>query len=112
VVAVIGATGAQGRPIVQHLVQDGAYRVRALTRDPKHRRAQELTQLGPPGHVELIKVSEGGKSDRKRGGFEWEQYLYFLPAWEDEHAMYLGSLLTGWYNNRRPYYDVLYREAR
>jgi len=56
VVAIIGGTGAQGRPVVKHLVQDGAYRVRALTRDPKHHRAQALTTLGPQGHVELVKV--------------------------------------------------------
>ena len=56
VVAVIGATGAQGQPVVKHLVQDGAYRVRALTRDPRHHRAQDLKKLGPEGHVELVKV--------------------------------------------------------
>ena len=43
--------------VLQHLVQDGAYRVRALTRDPTHHRAKSLLSLGPQGHVELVQGS-------------------------------------------------------
>lgn len=55
VIAVIGATGAQGLPAVRHLLEakDGnpsPWKVRALTRDPNHRRAKELEALG----VELV----------------------------------------------------------
>lgn len=56
IIAVIGATGAQGVPVVRHLLastSDGSpspWKVRALTRDPSHRRAKELEALG----VELI----------------------------------------------------------
>lgn len=46
-IAIIGGTGAQGRPIVQHLVRDGAYRVRVLTRDVNHPRSKQLKALGP-----------------------------------------------------------------
>lgn len=38
------------------MVQDGAYRVRALTRDPTHRRAKNLLSLGPE-MVELVQGS-------------------------------------------------------
>ena len=43
---VIGATGAQGLPIVKALVADKRYAVRALSRDPGSRRARELLALG------------------------------------------------------------------
>ena len=54
---LIGATGAQGMPIARELLRpqaDGSpspYALRALTRDPEHRRALELKELG----VELVK---------------------------------------------------------
>ena len=54
---LIGATGAQGMPIARELLRSqpggspSPYAVRALTRDPEHRRALELKELG----VELVK---------------------------------------------------------
>lgn len=55
IIAVIGATGAQGLPVVKHLLdsRDSAtspWKVRALTRDVGHRRAREMQAQG----VELI----------------------------------------------------------
>ena len=56
-ILVIGATGAQGIAVIDALLApspDGKpspYVVRALTRDPEHRRAQELAAKG----VELFK---------------------------------------------------------
>src|SRR5258708_2560506 len=55
-IAVIGATGAQGLPVIQALLapsQDGSpspYRVRALTRNPNHHRAEQLAEMG----VEIV----------------------------------------------------------
>lgn len=43
---VIGGTGAQGLPVVQALVADKKYSVRALSRDPESRRAKALQALG------------------------------------------------------------------
>jgi uncharacterized protein YbjT (DUF2867 family) len=54
---LIGATGAQGIPIAKELLKpqaDGSpspYAIRALTRNPEHRRAVELKELG----IELVK---------------------------------------------------------
>lgn len=48
---VIGGTGAQGIPVVKALVADKKYQVRALTRNTKSARAQELLALG---NVELL----------------------------------------------------------
>ncbi|MHA0286567.1 NmrA family NAD(P)-binding protein [Mycobacterium sp. C3-094] len=49
---VIGATGAQGTPVVAGLVADGKYSVRALTRDATSARATALTALGDVSLVE------------------------------------------------------------
>ena len=57
IIAVIGATGAQGRPVIKHLLRDGAYKVKALTRNASHPRAQSLLSLGQPGQIELVTVS-------------------------------------------------------
>lgn len=52
IIVVVGATGAQGLPIIRGLLNptpDGKpspYKVRAITRDPTHRRAKELEALG------------------------------------------------------------------
>ena len=43
---VIGATGAQGLPVVRGLVADGRYSVLALTRDINSERAKQLARLG------------------------------------------------------------------
>lgn len=57
IILVIGATGAQGLAVINALLQpqaDGSpspYAVRALTRNPDHARAQELTRKG----VEVVK---------------------------------------------------------
>lgn len=56
-ILVIGATGAQGRAVIDGLLApstDGSpspYAIRALTRDPTSRRAKELIELG----VECVK---------------------------------------------------------
>lgn len=57
IIAVIGATGAQGLPVIKHLLapsKDGSpspWKVRALTRNPDHDRVKELKELG----AEIVK---------------------------------------------------------
>ncbi|KAI0520960.1 hypothetical protein F5B22DRAFT_634819 [Xylaria bambusicola] len=46
-VAIIGATGAQGIPVVRELLQSGNYAVRVLTRDTNSDRFKELQSYGP-----------------------------------------------------------------
>ena len=47
-IAVVGATGAQGSGLVRAILADagGGFAARALTRDPKSAKAQELAKLG------------------------------------------------------------------
>jgi uncharacterized protein YbjT (DUF2867 family) len=48
IIAVVGATGAQGGGLVRAIVADGGgpFKVRAITRNPKSDRALELAKLG------------------------------------------------------------------
>ncbi|KAF8601536.1 NAD(P)-binding protein [Ceratobasidium sp. AG-I] len=46
IVAVCGATGFQGGSTVRHLLQDGRFAVRALTRKPESAHAKELAKAG------------------------------------------------------------------
>ncbi|KAH7341713.1 hypothetical protein B0J17DRAFT_647642 [Rhizoctonia solani] len=45
-IAVCGATGIQGGSVVNHLLRDGRFAVRALTRKPTSFRAKELVRAG------------------------------------------------------------------
>jgi uncharacterized protein YbjT (DUF2867 family) len=45
-VLVVGATGAQGGSVARHLLADGQFAVRALTRRPGSREAEALRQAG------------------------------------------------------------------
>src|SRR5512146_425307 len=48
IIAVMGATGAQGGGLVRAIQadRDGAFRARAITRDPRSDKAQQLAALG------------------------------------------------------------------
>lgn len=72
-IAVIGATGAQGLPIVRDLVQSGSYKVRALTRDASSSRFQELQSLGPVEPVIGTFASEADLRATFRGA--WGAYV-------------------------------------
>ncbi|EKG14379.1 NmrA-like protein [Macrophomina phaseolina MS6] len=61
---VVGATGAQGIPVVQGLVKDKAYFVRALTRNPESSRAKSLLALG---NVELVEGTFASEEDLREG---------------------------------------------
>ncbi|EEY17540.1 NmrA family protein [Verticillium alfalfae VaMs.102] len=71
-VFVVGGTGAQGIPVIRGLVQDGAYRVRALTRDLNSPRAKQLLALG---NVELQEGSFASETDL-RAGFRGAQAAF------------------------------------
>lgn len=63
---VIGGTGAQGIPVISALVADKKYSVRALSRDPRSRRAKALVALGN------VSILEGTFADDAvlRAGFQ------------------------------------------
>ncbi|KAI1324939.1 hypothetical protein F5Y16DRAFT_401944 [Xylariaceae sp. FL0255] len=59
-IAIIGATGAQGIPIVKSLAESGQYTIHALTRDPSNARFKELQAFGP---VEAVTGTFASESD-------------------------------------------------
>ncbi|QRW10708.1 NmrA-like family domain-containing protein 1 [Ceratobasidium sp. AG-Ba] len=48
IIAVCGATGFQGGSVIKHLLQDGRFAVRGLTRNLNSAQAKELTRQGIP----------------------------------------------------------------
>ncbi|UPK95474.1 hypothetical protein LCI18_006409 [Fusarium solani-melongenae] len=71
-VFVVGATGAQGIPIVRDLVKDGAYKVRFLTRDADSPRSKALIALG---NVEPLVGTFASEEDLRKG-FRGAQYAF------------------------------------
>ncbi|CEJ82701.1 Putative NmrA family protein [[Torrubiella] hemipterigena] len=71
-VFVVGATGAQGIPVVRGLVKDGAYAVRFLTRDATSARSKQLLDL--PN----VEAREGSfaNEDTLRQGLRGTQYAF------------------------------------
>jgi uncharacterized protein YbjT (DUF2867 family) len=91
IIAVVGATGAQGSGLVRAILSDkgGGYAVRALTRNPGSDKAKELAGLG----AEIVPADVGDEGSLKeafRGAhgafcvtFFWE---HFSPEKELAHA--------------------------
>jgi uncharacterized protein YbjT (DUF2867 family) len=71
-VFVVGGTGAQGIPVIQGLVHDKAFRVRALSRDLDSARSKTLKALGD---VELVKGTFASE-DNLHQGFRGCQYAF------------------------------------
>ncbi len=91
IIAVAGATGAQGSSLCRAILHDrnGGYRVRALTRNPGSDKAKELERLG----AEVVQADVGDEKSLEkafRGAygafcvtFFWE---HFSPEKEYTHA--------------------------
>ncbi|MBN3293480.1 NMRL1 protein, partial [Polypterus senegalus] len=60
-ITVFGATGAQGKSVVQALLSDGSFKVRAVTRDPTKAVAQKMVSQG----VEVVKGDFDKEGDIK-----------------------------------------------
>lgn len=91
IIAVVGATGAQGGGLVRAILEDsqGRFAARAITRDPNSDRARELAALG----VEVVQADvndENALAAAFAGAygafcvtFFWD---HFSPEKENEHA--------------------------
>ena len=60
-IAVVGATGLQGTAVTRRLLLEG-WRVRALTRDPDHKRARALADLG----ADVIRADSADQASLER----------------------------------------------
>lgn len=91
IIAVVGATGAQGSGLVHAILnqKNGEFKARALTRDPNSDKAVELKNMG----AEVVKADVADKSSLVKAfegahaaycvTFFWE---HFSPEKEKEHA--------------------------
>jgi uncharacterized protein YbjT (DUF2867 family) len=91
IIAVVGATGAQGGGLVRAILEDarGRFAARAITRDPSSDKARELAALG----AEIVQADVNDEDSLARAfagahgafcvTFFWE---HFSPAKEKEHA--------------------------
>ncbi len=84
IIAVVGATGAQGGGLVRAILNDPdhEYKVRALTRDVNSDKAKELANMGAEVVAANVDDIESLKQGISRG--LWRILRYFL----------LGSFLT------------------
>jgi len=72
VVVVLGATGLQGGSVVTSLLNDGGYKVRALSRNPENEQGKALAARG----VEVFKVE--GSLLGLSSSFLFLNYCFFL----------------------------------
>ena len=91
IIAVVGATGAQGSGLCRAILKDpnGGYRVRALTRNPASDKAKELAAMG----AEIVGADVDDEKSLERGfrgahgafcvTFFWD---HFSPEKEFQHA--------------------------
>jgi uncharacterized protein YbjT (DUF2867 family) len=89
IIAVVGATGAQGGGLARAILadQDGPFRLRALTRDPQSASAQKLAALG----AEVVKA-DLDDAPSLRAAFEGAHGAfvvtnYWAPRTEEEEAV-------------------------
>ncbi|MGE0712113.1 MAG: NmrA/HSCARG family protein [Planctomycetota bacterium] len=94
VIAVVGATGAQGGGLVRSILASGDYAVRAITRDAKSAKGQGLAKAG----AEVVSASVDDPDSLKRAfagahgafcvTFFWD---HFSPAKELAHAQNMAT---------------------
>src|SRR6202050_1813945 len=91
IIAVLGATGAQGGGLVRAILNDpnGGFAARAITRDVNSDKAKELAKLGAEvvagdvDDLESLKKAFTGATGVVGGTFFW---AHFSPAKEIAHA--------------------------
>ena len=96
IIAVVGATGAQGGGLVRAIMHDpdGGFTARALTRNVDSPKAQELAALG--AEVMAADVDDVSSLERAFNGaygafcvtFFWE---HFSPEKEGQHARNMAA---------------------
>lgn len=84
ILTVVGGTGTQGLSVINAALQDGTYKIRALTRNPSGSKAAALTQKG----VEVVKADINDEQSLIHA-FE-VRYLTTLPR----EPKYMLTLMT------------------
>ncbi len=80
IIAVLGATGAQGGGLVRAILSDpsGGFAARAITRDPSSEKARELATLG--AEVVAADIDDSGSLERALAGAHGAYFVTFFWA--------------------------------
>jgi len=78
IIAVVGATGAQGSGVIQAILEDGKYAARALTRNPEGEKAKALKQAG----VEVVAADLDDVDSLVRALDGAEKAFFVTNFWE------------------------------
>lgn len=78
IMAVVGATGAQGNGVIQAILEDGKYTARALTRNPDGDKATALKQAG----VEVVAADLDDVDSMNRALEGVEKAFFVTNFWE------------------------------
>jgi len=99
IIAIVGATGAQGKGLIHAILgdPDGGFKVRAITRNAGSDKAKELAKLG----VEVVEADVNDKASLVNSfegaygafcvTFCWE---HFYPEKESQHARNLAEAVS------------------
>ncbi|XP_054570655.1 nmrA-like family domain-containing protein 1 isoform X4 [Eptesicus fuscus] len=93
VVVVFGATGAQGGSVARTLLEDGTFRVRAVTRDPGQKAAKELRLQG----AEIVQGDQDDEASMKLALTGAHATFIVTNYWENcsqEQEVKQGKLLA------------------
>jgi len=100
IIAVVGATGAQGGGLVRAILRDaeGHFRVRAITRDSNSEKAQQLASLG----AEVVAADVDDENSLKRA-FEGADGAYCVTFyWPTSRRRRKWPRLPQWRARRKP----------
>lgn len=78
IIAVVGATGAQGSGVIQAILEDGKYAARAITRNPDSDKAKALKQQG----VEVVAADMDDVDSLVRALDGAEKAFFVTNFWE------------------------------
>ena len=81
IISVVGATGVQGRSVVNTLLKDNKYSIRAITRNPNSERAKSLASQG----VEVVKA-DLNDFDSLIAAFHGSSYIYGITDFFEPFA--------------------------
>ncbi|XP_037010573.2 nmrA-like family domain-containing protein 1 isoform X1 [Artibeus jamaicensis] len=93
IVVVFGATGAQGGSVARTLMEDGTFRVRAVTRNPRQRAAKELRLQG----AEIVQGDQNDEASMERALTGAHTTFIVTNYWENcsqEQEVKQGKLLA------------------
>ena len=97
IIAVLGATGAQGGGVVRAILNDpnGGFTARALTRDVNGAKAKELAKMG--AEVVAADVDDGESLKRAfNGAYGAYCVTFFWAHFSPEKEMAEGKFIRAW----------------